>query len=115
MIAAAGGLHRGAQHDGGEATPTAGGQDKNELLTEELLADLHQLQTSIQAEKNRQRTIYQTKLLERVEKKKKRILSKAAEKQKALEKGAMQHQAHLLSQELQKQQFLFGRTKTKQV
>lgn len=114
MIAAAGKFDE-AQHGDGKITPTAGEQDKSKLLMEELVADLNQLQSSLQAEQKRQRIIYQRKLLERVQRKKKRILNTAAEEQKTLEKAALQHQTQLLSQEIQKQQFLFCRTKTQQV
>lgn len=114
MIEAARGAWPDSEQTGGEPAP-ARTQDSNERLLNDLMADMRQLQHSIQAEKMRQKAAYQSKLLSRMEQRKRRILKDAAHGRKGLVKDGMDKQTHLLSQQLHQQRFLFSRTKTRQV
>ncbi|KAL8449748.1 hypothetical protein Emag_003557 [Eimeria magna] len=86
---------------------------KQTELLNELVADMHQLQQSLQVEKARQKATYRRKLLEKVQRRKKFILRDAAEGRKSLVKAALDQQQQILSQ-LRQEQFLFGPTKTRQ-
>lgn len=104
-----------AQPREGEELTAAQAQNNHAQLLNELMADMRQLQYSIQAEKTRQQAIYQGKLLIRMQQRKTRILKDADRDQQALVKDALDQQERLLSQQLHRQRFLFSRTKTRQV
>ncbi|KAL8434712.1 hypothetical protein ACSSS7_002986 [Eimeria intestinalis] len=86
---------------------------KQTELLNELVADMHQLQQSLQVEKSRQKAVYQRKLLDKVQRKKKFILRDATEGRKSLVKAALDQQQQVLGQ-LRQEQFLFGPAKTRQ-
>ncbi|CDJ28973.1 uncharacterized protein EMH_0002640 [Eimeria mitis] len=100
---------------GAEGADGVHGNAVNERLLNELAADLRQLQHALQAEKNRQNAIYHEKLLNRMQRRRKRIITDAAKERKAMEQESIEQQAQLLSQQLHRQRFLFGRAKTHQV
>ncbi|KAL8273758.1 hypothetical protein Esti_002358 [Eimeria stiedai] len=87
---------------------------KQRELLNELVADMHQLQRSLQVEKARQKAAYQRKLLEKLQRRKKFILRDATEGRKSLMKAALDQQQQVLGQ-LRQEQFLFSLTKTRQV
>ncbi|CDJ50229.1 hypothetical protein, conserved [Eimeria brunetti] len=104
-----------ASQGGSGAAEGTQGNAVHERLLNELTADLRQLEHAIQAEKKRQTAIYQGKLLNRMQRRRKRIINDAAKERRAMEQDALEHQAQLLSQQLHQQRFLFSRTKTHQV
>ncbi|KAL8444186.1 hypothetical protein Emed_006358 [Eimeria media] len=101
-----------AGRKGGELRDRVMAAKQTELLNE-LVADVHQLQQSLQIEKSRQKATYQRKLLEKVQRRKKSILKNAAEGRKSLVAAAMNQQQQVLGQ-LRQEQFLFGPAKTRQ-